>query len=153
MATSIRSWARGQAMKGRAPAYIYMYAHPHPYAPGVTFADHDPGTAGAYHSSEIPYFLQTQDVYNRFRLTRNWTAYDRELADQLSDVIVEFARSGNPATRAVPMLPYDLKREQLMEFSDSIRVTAFDPARMNFFATVNLPGAVGPTATPRLPRD
>jgi hypothetical protein len=43
--------------------------------------------------------------------------------------------------------------QELVEFNDPVRSTRFDPARMAFFATVNSPGAVGPTATPRMPRD
>ncbi len=153
MATSIRSWALGHLAKGRQPAYLYMYAHPHSYAPGAVFVDLNPQTAGAYHSSEIPFFLLTQDVYNRIRQTRAWTAYDRQLAETMSDVIVAFARTGDPGTSAVNFPKFDTRREQYVEFGDAVRVMAFDRKRMEFFATVNAPGAVGPSATPRTPRD
>ena len=82
MATSVRSWAIGQQQKGRSPVYIYMYAHVHPYAAGIALADHNPLTVGAYHTGEVPYFLQTQDVYNRLRQTRVWTEKDRQLAER-----------------------------------------------------------------------
>ena len=153
MATSIRSWAVGQLAKGEAPTYIYMYAHPHSYAPGVGFADLDPQTAGAYHSSDIPFFLQTQDVYNRIRPTRAWRAYDRELAEMMSDLIVAFAATGQPATARIKVPAFELRREQYIEFGASVETRAFSKARMNFFATVNAPGAVGPAASPRVPRD
>lgn len=153
MATSIRSWALGQLTRGKAPVYIYMYAHPHSYAPGARFADLNPETAGAYHSSEIPFFLLTQDVYNRIRETRAWTEYDRMLAGRMSDAIVAFAATGSPDTKDLRLPRFDARREQLTEFGNPVRTIAFDKARMDFFATVNAPGAVGPSATPRSPRD
>jgi para-nitrobenzyl esterase len=153
MALSIRSWALAQTALGKAPAYIYMYAHPHPYAPGVRFADHEPATAGAYHTSEVPYFLLTQDVYNRFRQTRLWSDFDRALATRMSDLLVEFARSGRPETADLRLQRFEPKTQSYTEIGDTVRVLRFEQARMDFLAAFSLPGAVAPTATPRTPRD
>lgn len=153
MATSMRNWAMGQLGRGRAPAYIYMYAHPHPYAPGASFADLNPRTAGAYHTSEVPYFLLTQDVYNSIRRTRDWQEYDRWLAGVMSDALVAFAATGDPSTASQSFPKFDRRHERLVEFGDAVRVIAFDKARMDFFSTMNLPGAVGAAPAPRLPRD
>lgn len=153
MATSIRSWALGQLARGAAPVYIYMYAHPHPYAPGATFADLNPELAGAYHTSEVPYFLLTQDAYNSLRRTRDWQQYDRWLANAMSDSLVAFATTGDPSTPTLSFPKFDRRRERLVEFGDAVRVTEFDKKRMDFFSTVDLPGAVGPPASPRQPRD
>ncbi len=153
MATSMRSWAYGQVQKGRAPVYLYMYAHAHSYVPGVKFADLNPQLAGAYHSSEVPFFLLNLDAYNRIRLTRDWTAQDRALAVTMSDVLLAFASSGKPDTSSLRLPPFDAKREQLIMFGDEVKVISFDKPRMNFFATVNAPGAVGPPPMPRAPRD
>jgi len=143
MATSIRSWALGQQQRGKSPVYIYMYAHPHPYAPGARFADLSPETAGAYHTSEVPYFLLTQDVYNSIRQTRAWTAADRQLADRMSDLLVEFAKTGRPQTPALALERFD-KREVVTVLDSEFSTIRFDRARMDFFATVDSPGAVGP---------
>jgi para-nitrobenzyl esterase len=153
MATSIRSWALGQIGKGRSPAYIYMYSHPHPYEAGVAFADLNPATAGAYHTSEVPYFLLTQDIYNRVRKTRAWTDYDRRLANAMSDVLIAFASNGVPETAQVRVPKFTVRKQEYVEFGDLIGTGRFDVARMDFFATVNMPGAVGPGASPRSPRD
>jgi para-nitrobenzyl esterase len=153
MATSMRTWALGQLAKGRAPIYLYMYAHPHPYAPGAVFADLDPQTAGAYHTSEVPYFLLTQDVYNRMRRTRDWQEYDRWLANVMSDAIVAFAASGDPGTSSLRFPAFERRHERLVEFGDEVRVVSFDKARMTLFEQMNLPGAVGPATSPRTPRD
>ena len=153
MATSMRSWAHGQMKAGRQPVYLYMFSREHSYAPGVTFADLNPRAAGAYHSSEIPFFLNTLDAYNRVRPTRAWTDQDRALAITMSDVLVAFASSGDPKTSSLRLPRFDSKREPLMEFGDEVKVIFFDKKRMDFFSTVNAPGAVGPAPTPRLPRD
>jgi len=153
MATSIRSWAYGQLKKGREPVYLYMFAHPHTYAAAVKFADLNPQAAGAYHSSEIPFFLLTLDAYNRIRPTRDWTEKDRALAETMSAVLVAFASSGKPHTPSLRLPRFDEKRERLVVFGDEVKVIAFEKSRMNFFSTVNAPGAVGPPPTPRAPRD
>jgi para-nitrobenzyl esterase len=151
MATSIRSWALGQVAKGKSAAYVYMYSHPHTYEPGVAIADHDPATVGAYHTSEVPFFLLTQDVYNRFRRTRAWTEYDRALADQMSAVIVAFAATGNPATSDVKVPRFTAQSQQFVEFGDEVSNRSFNVKRMDFMGTFNLPGVVG--GAPRAPRD
>ncbi|MET0536141.1 MAG: carboxylesterase family protein [Steroidobacter sp.] len=152
MATSIRGWALGQVAKGSSPAYIYMYSHSHTYEPAVKLADLDPATAGAYHSSEIPFFLLTQDVYNRIRRTRAWTDYDRALAETMSDVLVAFATTGNPTIDAVNVPRFTLRTQEFIDFGDEVRTRRFDVKRMDFFSTVNMPGVVGAGA-PRTPRD
>lgn len=152
MATSIRSWALGQVTYGKAPAYVYMYSHPHSYEPGVAIADLNPATAGAYHTSEVPFFLLTQDVYNSIRRTRVWTDYDRALANKMSDVLVAFATTGTPATSEVKVPKFTLRTQEFIEFGAAIDTRRFDVKRMDFFSTVNMPGVVGPGA-PRTPRD
>jgi para-nitrobenzyl esterase len=142
MATSIRSWAVAQRERGKSPAYVYMFSHAHPYPPGVRFADLNPQTAGAYHTSEVPYFLLTQDVYNSIRETRAWTAADRQLADNLSDLLVAFARTGEPRTAAIRIEPFD-RRETVTVLDVPVTTQRFDSKRMQFFSTVDMPGVVG----------
>ncbi len=89
-------WARAQATNGRAPVYAYFFTKVQPYTPGITFADHDPATVGAYHTADVPYWLGTLDSLNRFRITRDWTAADRQLSDSMMGQIVAFARNGRP---------------------------------------------------------
>ena len=117
----MRTWARAQA-SGKSPAYLYLFSRVHPYAPGVKFSDHDPATIGAYHTGDVPYWLQTLDSLNLFRTTRNWTAYDRELATRMSDVIVSFARTGKPALSGIDWPVYRSTSERVVELGDSVRV-------------------------------
>jgi len=75
------------------------------------------------------------------------------LAATMSDVLIAFASQGNPQTASVRLPRFDAKREQLIEFGDPIKVITLNKSRMEFFSTVNAPGAVGPAPTPRTPRD
>ena len=89
-------WAAAQAGAG-SPAYVWLFARRQPYAAGITFADHDAATAGAYHTGDVPYWFQTLDSLNMFRTTRDWTAGDRKLADTMSGMLVRFAKGEAPA--------------------------------------------------------
>ena len=71
----------------------------------------------------------------------------------MSDVLVAFASQGSPQTSSVRLPRFDANREQLIEFGDPTRVISFNKSRMEFFSTVNAPGAVGPARAPRMPRD
>jgi para-nitrobenzyl esterase len=69
---------------------------------------------------------------NLFRTTRNWSPYDRELADKMSDCLVAFARTGDPATEAVAWPAWIDGSEQYVEFGDAIAVRAENVDRMQF---------------------
>jgi para-nitrobenzyl esterase len=132
----MRSWARAQTRTGEKPAFLYLFTRVHPYVPGVKFSDHDPTTVGAYHSADIPYWLQTLDSLNLFRATREWTPYDRKLAVRMSDAIVSFARAGVPALGGGVEWPvYRSEDERIVELGDAVRVIALpNSARMDFLA-------------------
>jgi len=139
-----RKWAKAHAETGKAPAYLFMFSRVHPYTPGVVFPDHNPATVGAYHMGDVPYWLMTLDSFNLFRTTRDWTPYDRDLANKMSDVIVGFAKTGNPSTAAVKMVKYDPSNEQLVDFGDLIKVTKLNTKGMNFIEAtpaIQQPGA------------
>ena len=129
-----RTWARAQLADGKAPAYLFLYSHPHSYAPGVAIAGLNQATAGAYHMSDTPFWLNTIDSFNLFRQTRAWTPYDRELAGMMSDIVVAFARTGIPATPAAKLIRYDARDEQITEFGDSVKVVQIPGKGLDFLA-------------------
>lgn len=98
MVLPMKKWAEAQTLRGKASVYTYMFAHPHRYAPGVQFSDLDPATAGAYHTSEVPFFLDTINSFNRYRKTRDWSSSDIELSGAMADALVAFAATGIPDT-------------------------------------------------------
>ena len=126
MPPQTRLWAQAQRASGKAPVYVYTFTRVHPYAPGVTFADHDPKTVGAYHSADVPYWLGTFESLNLFRTTRDWTALDRRLSDFMSNAIVAFARTGNPNEAGkTDWPPYDPRTEKIRELGDVSRIISF----------------------------
>jgi para-nitrobenzyl esterase len=147
VALQMRTWARAQTATGKAPVYAYMFSRVHPYAAGVTFSDHDPRTVGAYHTADVPYWLGTLDSLNLFRTTRNWTDYDRKLADEMTHAIVAFATTGNPNAPGANDWPkYRADREQLRELGDTTRAIAWPNARQIDFFAANAPLPVTPVA-------
>ena len=98
-------WADHQRRFGTAPAYAYLFTRRQPYAPGVTFSDHDPDTVGAYHTGDVPYWLRTRDSLNLFRTTRNWQPGDLSLEREMSDALLSFARTGVPSSPQVGRWP------------------------------------------------
>ena len=103
---------QGRVAHAKSPIWLVQYNHPHPYPPGVVITDMDVKTAGAYHNSDLPFWYGTLDSLNLFRHTRDWTPYDYKLSNQMQDVLVAFARTGNPNTAEVKIPRYDPKHEQ-----------------------------------------
>jgi len=112
---SQEGWARAQATDGKAPAYGYEFIRAHSYEPGVTFSDLDPKTAGAYHTSEVPFWLGTLESFNAFRKTRAWTQADRDFSTALTTSLVAFARTGNPSTNQLRWVRFNPAQPELLE--------------------------------------
>ena len=117
------NWARAQAKFSRSPAYAYFFARRQPYAPGITFIDHDPATAGAYHSAEIPYFLRTRDSLNLFRQTRIWEDVDVALEEDMGRCSSRSRATASPNPRAYADWPvFDPKRPRVVSLGAEIEV-------------------------------
>jgi acetyl esterase/lipase len=146
----MHEWARLQTANGKAPVYGYLFSRVHPYAPGITFADHDPATVGAYHTADVPYWLGTLESLNLFRTTRNWTDLDRELSTSMMDALVAFISTGNPnAPRADAWPRYRVKQPQIRELGDSQRTIAWPNLRqLEFFAKTPAASSATPAASP-----
>lgn len=143
MVAAMRQWATTATRRDRSPVYTYMFAHPHSYAPGVTFSDLDPATAGAYHTSEVPFWLGTLDSFNLFRNTRAWTAADRQLSDDMIKALVSFASSGKPALPGLNWPRFEPAAAKLVILDTPPRIGSWpDEAHLDIFRTI------APAATP-----
>jgi para-nitrobenzyl esterase len=129
-----RECARLQTQYNTSPAYIDMFALKPSFAPAAKIADLDPATAGAYHTADIPFWFGTQDVFNLFRTTRVWTAWDRQLSDDMMASLIAFAVTGNPNTAQVKWPAWSSKNEQKIVFSDTIYAAKLDIKRMDWLA-------------------
>lgn len=149
-----RTCAVLQAKHHQSPTYVTVFSRKHPYVPGVRIADQDTATIGAYHTSEVPYYYGTQDAYNLFRPTRNWTDYDRDLSKKLMASLIAFANTGNPSTAEVAWPAWAADKEQYIEFGDAIRTLTINAARMAFLEPLRAALAPLPANGPRrFPRD
>ena len=145
LGSMMRTRARASLGKGKSPVYAYVFDKSHSYMAGVRIADLDPATAGAYHTSEVPYWLQTLDSFNAVRETRNWGSADRKLSDAMSNALIAFAATGNPGTAALPWARYDLNAERVLVLGETIATSAW-PNREKIEAARSLaaPKAAGP---------
>lgn len=74
------AWAKLHEEYGSSRVFLYYYCH---IPPDTEF--------GAYHSSELYYFLHNLKCGNK-----NWSAKDYELQELYSDYILNFVKNGNP---------------------------------------------------------
>jgi para-nitrobenzyl esterase len=130
-----RTWAREQTRTGKEPAYLYILSRVQPFTPGVTFSDFNQATAGAYHMGDVPYFLGTYEAFNLFRRTRDWSAWDRDLSNAMQDVVVTFAKTGNPSTKAARFTRYTPENETRVDFGDAIKVEKLNTKGLDFLET------------------
>jgi len=106
-----------QTKTGKSPAYLYYFSH---VPPG---ADH----YGAYHASEIAYVFGTG---------RNWQDADRKLSEVMSSYWVNFATTGNPNGKALPVWQkYDEKKDLALGLNDEIQpIPVPNKAGLDFLA-------------------
>jgi para-nitrobenzyl esterase len=140
------NWAISESKNGRSPFYMYMFSRVHPFSEKIKLFDNP--AIGAYHTSDVPYWFETLDALNRFRMTREWTTFDRELAEKMSDCLVAFAKTGSPETPRTPWPVWRTDRELYVDFGDNTSVQSENTARLDFQAQSD----VAPP-TPRPSRD
>ncbi|WP_420136858.1 carboxylesterase/lipase family protein [Sphingomonas sp.] len=140
--TMMRSWARMQALHGKAPVYAYWFDRRHPYSAGVRFSDLDPTTTGVNHTDDVPYWLGTFESLNGPRRTRDWSVADRELGAQMQAAIIAFAASGDPNSPALAISwpRYDPRTERMAGFGDTVRLLTWpDRDRIDNLAALGIP--------------
>jgi para-nitrobenzyl esterase len=143
MAIGMDAWARAQGMRGKAPIFAYEFSRRPPFTPGAVIDGLDVATAGAYHTSEVPFWFDTIDSFNLYRRTRDWTAGDRAMSRTMVRALVAFARTGDPNTAGVRWTRYDPASRNLVEFGEAIRPGMWPSAdRLAFFRSIaKLPAA------------
>jgi carboxylesterase type B len=125
-------WGTQWLAAGPSPAYTYYWTHA---APGAdTSSPIANGILAAGHGSEMNYVFD-----NRYGTDRPWTARDFQIADRLSDYVVNFAATGDPGrgrrAHGLPDWPALCPGSpSVMEVGDAFRpVAAADsPAKYEF---------------------
>jgi para-nitrobenzyl esterase len=147
-----RACGQLQARFNTSATYVDFFTRRHPYAPGVTFPDQDTATVGAYHTADVPYWLGTLDKYNWLRVTRNWTAYDRDLSETMLSALIAMAKTGSPKSDTLDWPAWTDAKPQYVEFGDQVSVKAMPVKRMDW--QIAHPPTIQPAAPgPVRPRD
>lgn len=95
----------GELAKQGVPVYAYRFSY--------VAESLKPGP-GAGHASDIPFFFDTQAI----KYGAATTPRDNAAGAQISDYLVNFAKTGNPNGGALPQWPrYDAQADVLMDFA------------------------------------
>ena len=88
---------------------------------------------GVGHGAEIVYFLDTGDLSPDMQ--SYFSQPDRDYARHASDYLLEFARSGRPASAGSPPWPsHDARNDRTMQFGHTVSAQPnFMKARLNVF--------------------
>jgi para-nitrobenzyl esterase len=132
-----------QARYNTSKVYIDMFNRKQPYAPGVEIADQDVATVGAYHNGDIIYWFENLDVFNKIRHTRDWPAWDRTLANEMSDALIAFSKTGNPSTPELKWPAWSESDDVFVNFGDTVKVEKFNTDGMAWLAAHPAQGGRG----------
>lgn len=113
--TALRSWRaqiiqadRRAAQPNAAAIWVYQFDWQSPVAGGKW---------GATHTGDVPFFF---DNIAYGETMNGASAEAQALADKMSDALIAYARTGNPATPSLPEWPrYDLKDRITMVFDNT----------------------------------
>jgi para-nitrobenzyl esterase len=120
---SMHLWAMHRAATARTPVFTYFWDHPLP-GPDVE-------TYGAFHTSEVPYVMNTLAMSRR-----PFVDDDRRIADRLSTYFANFMKTGDPNGPGLPTWPAAAKDPALtMQVGDTFAPisVATSVARLAFF--------------------
>jgi len=82
------TWAKLQTIKGKNKVFLYQFNRVPPQNEQY----------GAFHSAEIAYTIHSLDMWNR-----PWTDADRKIEDVISTYWVNFASTGDPNYKGLPL--------------------------------------------------
>ena len=119
--TGMYLWSVQRAKDSKTKAFLYLWDHTLP-GPGAE-------RFGAFHTSEVPYVLNTL-----YMSDRPFTPADHKIADMMSSYWANFATSGDPNGKGLPAWPAAGDKPVVMEVGDKTApVPVADPAKFEFF--------------------
>jgi carboxylesterase type B len=89
---TLYNWAVARARTSKAPAYLFFFAH--------AMRGPDVERYGAFHTADVPYALNTL-----YMSDRPFADVDQRIADLMSSYWANFAASGDPNGKGLPLWP------------------------------------------------
>lgn len=119
---SLYLWARERAKTSKTRAYTYLWDH--------TLPGPDAERFGAFHTSEVPYVLNTL-----YMSDRPFTDADRKISGMMSSYWANFAANGDPNGKGLPRWDPVGDKPEIMEVGDKTEpiFPAADAAKFAFF--------------------
>lgn len=135
IANASRNCGVNQTLYNKSAAYLDMFNHRYTFPPGVKIADVNTETVGVYHNADIPYWFGDLDIFNLFRKTRDLTPQDRALSNEMQDMLVAFAKTGNPSTAQVKWTAWTPRNDAFLDIGQNdIKMETFNEKGMAFLA-------------------
>jgi para-nitrobenzyl esterase len=119
---SLYLWAKERGKTAKTKVYIYLWDHAMPGPDAERY--------GAFHSSEVPYTMNTL-----YMSDRPFTEADRRIADMISSYWANFAAAGDPNGKGLPLWNAVGDKPEVMEVGDKTGPVpiAGDPGKFAFF--------------------
>ena len=119
---SMYLWARERAKTAKTKAFIYLWDHALPGPDAERF--------GAFHTSEVPYVMNTL-----YMSDRPFSDADRKIADMMSSYWADFMLTGDPNGKRLQPWPAVGEKQEVMKLGDKTGPipVAGDAAKFSFF--------------------
>lgn len=121
MMASQLAFAEARAIKGKAPTYVYYFDRVMPGKESEKY--------GAFHTADVPYFL------NYFSPLRKdyWTETDYNLGNQMSQYLVNLAKTGNPNGEGLLNWKAYNGNMSFIHFGDKVTTTKLSEEKEKFW--------------------
>ena len=130
--------------------FFALFEHREPISAGVTYGvdDYSGMTAanvdlvrtGAAHNFDTSWWFGAYDAFNTLGRKREITAEDRAMSSAMSDILIAFARSGNPSTATVKLPAWSPGNEHRVVIDHAIQVEKLPIVAMDWLAANPAPG-------------
>ena len=107
---------------------------------GMTAANVDLVRTGAAHNFDTSWWFGAYDAFNTLGRKREITAEDRAMSSAMSDILIAFARSGNPSTATVKLPAWSPGNEHRVVIDHAIQVEKLPIVAMDWLAANPAPG-------------